>query len=423
MTLSTQEYRLRLKEIYKLSSILINNVEQENSLKDILESTCSLLNLETGNICIIDGEKITYYEHFCQIDDGIVKNTTVNLKDTFCDIAIKANKLIAINDLSDSAYKNHKGRLKNNINCYIGLPIHFNEGGKGAINFSSSVAKKTEFSAADIDLVNYLGQWVSQYLDRKSFKKSLKNKNLQLEQLNQELEKKNEDLEQIMKEKNQLLQILVHDLKSPLSNIKMLSYLFQEFVTNDESEELIGIFNKSLDYVFHLIEQMETLNSVENFPLNAYAEQFNLNSFLTETVKSFNSVAEAKGIKLIYNSKVKENTISTDMNFLKRISHNVISNAIKFSPFNKKVTVDLELVKNNFVIKVIDEGPGITAADQEKLFDKFNKLKNKPTNSESSSGLGLFIVKELLKNLKGDIKVKSKVDVGSTFTITLPKSI
>ncbi|MBC7653870.1 MAG: HAMP domain-containing histidine kinase [Oligoflexus sp.] len=203
----------------------------------------------------------------------------------------------------------------------------------------------------------------------------------------------------------------------------MLSYLFQEFATNEESEELINIFNKSIDYVFHLIEQMETLNSVENLPLNVYVEEFNLNNFIEETVKSFKSVAEAKSIKLNQNFKAKENIIKTDINFLKRVLYNVISNAIKFSPFEKNIFIDLEFVKNNFLIKIKDEGPGISEDDKKKLFDKFNKLKNKPTNSESSSGLGLFIVKELLKNLKGQIDVTSKIDVGTTFTIILPKSI
>jgi signal transduction histidine kinase len=108
---------------------------------------------------------------------------------------------------------------------------------------------------------------------------------------------------------------------------------------------------------------------------------------------------------------------------LKRVLHNVISNAIKFSPFNKNVFIAIEAGKQEFLIKIKDEGPGISEDDQKKLFDKFNKLKNKPTNSESSSGLGLFIVKELLKNLKGTIDVKSELEVGTVFTITLPKSI
>ncbi|OAQ40603.1 hypothetical protein A5893_06575 [Pedobacter psychrophilus] len=424
MNHTPQEYKSRLNEIYKLSSILINdNVEKQNSLNDILKAACTLLNLELGVICLIKDNKYTFNEYYSLSNQIFDKNESIDVKNTLCDETLKKDALLAINNIANSDYSKNFSHQKNNVNCYIGTPIKYNDGEVGTLNFSSTKPKEKEFSVADIDLVHYLGQWVSHYLDRQYYKDSLYNKNLELEKLNIELEKKNDDLENIMEEKNQLLQILVHDLKSPLSNIKMLSYLFQEFATNEESEELIGIFNKSLEYVFHLIEQMETLNSVENFPLNVYIEEFNLDGFIKETVKSFSSIAEAKSIKIFYTAKSKEEIIKTDLNFLKRVLYNVISNAVKFSPFQKNINVDLEFVKNNFLIKIKDEGPGISEEDQKKLFDKFNKLRNKPTNNESSSGLGLFIVKELLKNLKGQIDVESVVDLGTTFIITLPKSL
>lgn len=424
MNHTLQDYNSRLNEIYKLSSLLINDhAEQQNSLNDILKAACTLLDLEIGVICAIKNDRYSFKEFYSVSNQVFDKNKSIDINDTFCIETLKKGSLLAVNNIENSDYNKNLSYLNSNVNCYIGAPIKFSDGEKGTINFSSTKPKEKEFSAADVDLVHYLGQCVSHYLDRQFYKDSLYKKTQELEKLNLELEKKNDDLENIMQEKNQLLQILVHDLKSPLSNIKMLSYLFQEFATNDESEELIGIFNKSLEYVFHLIEQMETLNSVENFPLNVYIEEFNLNDFISETVKSFITVAEAKSIKLFYTAKTKESLINTDVNFLKRVLHNVISNALKFSPFEKNIFIDLEIAKNKFVIKIKDEGPGISEDDQKKLFDKFNKLKNKPTNNESSSGLGLFIVKELLKNLKGEVDVKSKIDVGTTFTITLPKSI
>ena len=111
------------------------------------------------------------------------------------------------------------------------------------------------------------------------------------------------------------------------------------------------------------------------------------------------------------------------MNFLKRVLYNLISNAIKFSPFEKQIVVSVLDHQNNYEISVKDEGPGISKEDQEKLFNKFNKLKNKPTNNESSSGLGLYIVKKLLKNLHGKISVESDLGSGTTFNLTIPHKI
>ena len=111
------------------------------------------------------------------------------------------------------------------------------------------------------------------------------------------------------------------------------------------------------------------------------------------------------------------------MNFLKRVLYNLISNAIKFSPFEKEISISVIDTKNTFTISINDQGPGISEEDQEKLFTKFNKLNNKPTNNESSSGLGLYIVKKLLKNLHGEIEVKSILGQGTSFNLTIPHQI
>jgi signal transduction histidine kinase len=111
------------------------------------------------------------------------------------------------------------------------------------------------------------------------------------------------------------------------------------------------------------------------------------------------------------------------MNFLKRVLYNLISNAIKFSPFEKEIIISVIDTNKTFTISVKDKGPGISEEDQEKLFNKFNKLKNKPTNNESSSGLGLYIVKKLLKNLHGEIEVISELGKGTTFKLTIPHHI
>ena len=168
---------------------------------------------------------------------------------------------------------------------------------------------------------------------------------------------------------------------------------------------------------------METLNSVENFPLNNYLEDFNLKNFIEEIIKNFESTADAKNIKIILKYQCDATNIATDMNFLKRVLYNLISNAIKFSPFEKQIVVSVLDHQNNYEISVKDEGPGISKEDQEKLFNKFNKLKNKPTNNESSSGLGLYIVKKLLKNLHGKISVESDLGSGTTFNLTIPHKI
>lgn len=420
MDIFNNNEKYKMDEIYKITSILTKN--EEGTLAEILKVACSVLEADTGIICNIKENQYRILESFSTEGSHSLKGVILNLKDTFCQFTIKENSVISVHDIRNSAtYKAEPCCVNYGLGAYIGIPISFNDQDIGTLNFSSKKAKAQPYSSSDRNFVQYLGQWVSNYFDRLYFKKSIQDKNVLLEELHQESEQKNKELKEIMNEKNQLMQILVHDLKSPLSNIQMLSYLFQDFVTNKESEELINIFNKSLKDVFHLIEQMELLNSVENFPLNNFIEEFDLIKFLEENIKNFKNTAELKNIELHFNTQGKSFMIKSDQNFLNRIFNNLISNAIKFSPFGKNIYITLTSLENQFAISVKDEGPGIGQTDQEKLFKKFSTLSNnKPTNNESSSGLGLFIVKELVSHLNGEITLASKVGQGSTFTITLP---
>jgi len=413
-----QEDKNRMDKIFKITSILSKN--HENTLVEILKVSCSLLGMEIGMIAKINNDDYFCIDYFSTSAGENLKNLTLNIKNTFCDLTIKKNEVVTVDDSNLTDHITHPCYEILKIRSYIGVPIKFNELEIGTLSFSSYDHKEPGFSQTDRDLVQYLGQWVNNYFDRIDYKETISKKNQELEKLNQELAVNNQNLHKIMQEKNQLMQILVHDLKSPLSNIQMLSFLFQDFVTDKESGELLNIFNKSLQDVFHLIGQMETLNSVENLSSENFIEEFDLNTFLVENLKNFEITAKTKQIEIIYSFDQELKKIKTDQNFLKRILHNLISNALKFSTYDKNVFINLSNTENEFQISIRDEGPGITIADQEKMFDRFSKLENKPTNNESSSGLGLFIVKELLNRINGTVSVKSKLEEGSIFTVNLP---
>ncbi|RZJ78504.1 MAG: HAMP domain-containing histidine kinase [Chryseobacterium sp.] len=236
------------------------------------------------------------------------------------------------------------------------------------------------------------------------------------------MEKNNEQLSNNIQEKEHLSQILVHDLKSPLSNIQMLTFLFEELAVGKESEELLIIFNKSLQDIFHLISQMETLNEVDNTALKPYLEEVDVNALIEEQISFFSRTAEVKNIQLQFFPSAEDRKISSDINILKRVISNLISNAIKFSDFNKAIKIHVVNTENHIRVSICDEGPGIREDEQHRLFKRFSKLSNKPTNKESSSGLGLYIVKELLEKLNSTIELQSTFGEGSTFTINLPAS-
>lgn len=414
MSLSTINEVRGINDIYDLTSILLDN--QDDSLEQLLRSACKIFEAELGVICLLKDDKYIVKSVHSTLPYEVDVQSISSLDETFCFYVVKDDQILELPDIENSKYKNLECCNVLKVKSYIGIPLKFDNNDVGTINFSSREVRTNGYSKEELDLLAFLNQWVSQHLNNKYYKESLKNKN-------DELESKNRELEGLMEENNQLIQILVHDLKSPLSNIKMLSYLFQDFARDKDSEELISIFNKSLDYVFHLIDQMETLNNMETFSSNNYIEEFDISDFIQANLKDFNASAEAKSIKINYNLKGNKTVVKTDMNFLKRINYNLISNALKFSPFEKQLFVTLDNTDTHFLISFKDEGPGIGDGELSQLFQKFVKLNNRPTNSESSSGLGLFIVKELSKKIKSEIIVASTIGQGSTFTVKLPLAI
>jgi len=112
---------------------------------------------------------------------------------------------------------------------------------------------------------------------------------------------------------------------------------------------------------------------------------------------------------------------SLDKIYLRQIFENLINNAIKFSPLNKKVLITIEVCDQCFRTTIKDEGPGIKNEEKEMLFKKFTKLSNRPTGGEASTGLGLSIVKHYVELLNGKVFCDSEYGKGSSFVVELPK--
>ena len=141
---------------------------------------------------------------------------------------------------------------------------------------------------------------------------------------------------------------------------------------------------------------------------------------------AYNTLAKEKSISVHFKDKTEENIVYADINKVLQILDNLISNAVKFSPYDKKVYIKTEKIKikktnEKYIrIEVKDQGPGIKLEEMDKLFGKFNKLSARPTAYENSSGLGLYIVKKLIDGMKGKLWCESKENHGASFIFLLP---
>jgi signal transduction histidine kinase len=118
---------------------------------------------------------------------------------------------------------------------------------------------------------------------------------------------------------------------------------------------------------------------------------------------------------------MKEKTVMVDPFFLKQVFENLVSNALKFSPFGSHVSIGTETHNEHHHMFVADEGPGISEKDKVKLFTKYMTLSAQPTGDETSTGLGLSIVKKYVEEMNGSVWCESTLGKGSKFIVAFPK--
>ncbi len=233
----------------------------------------------------------------------------------------------------------------------------------------------------------------------------------------------NARLKKLDKEKNEFLGVAAHDLKNPL-NIVMG---FAEFIAmgrNDpqrDCEDARCIIDAA-ERMISIITQLLDVNAIEQgrFPLEITS--CDLESISRQTIESFAAAAEKKGIAVHAAGPLGRAEVLADSKALHRILENLLSNAIKYSPLGSDVFVRIRATPGGVVWEVQDQGAGISEGDQTRLFQKFTKLSARPTGGESSTGLGLSIVKMLAEQMRGSVECRSKLGEGSTFSLRLTPS-
>lgn len=238
------------------------------------------------------------------------------------------------------------------------------------------------------------------------------------------LKQKNNELNRINDEKNEFLGIVAHDLKNPISSIKMLSDLILMDIDSLEKSDLHDMvcdINAGSINMINLIENLLDVNKIENKELMLNNEDFDLNEVILTIIKFLDQQIKQKGLVIEINKPEQEFIIHSDRHSTHQIFENIISNAVKYSPVSSNAIIKITVRKTGykkFRASIKDQGEGMTATEVAQVFKKFPKISNKPTAGEHSTGLGLSIVKKLAGILKFDIQCKSRKGHGTEFIIT-----
>ena len=244
-----------------------------------------------------------------------------------------------------------------------------------------------------------------------------------------EIKISNDALKKSNEIKNEFIELAVHDLKNPLSNIIGLSGIIteEEKLEREEIKELSRRIYSSSERMIRVVNNLLMNREIELDKLRVNLEQFDLIPIIEDIIDQNKSAAAAKEISVYFDSKEKSLFVYADINLISQVFDNLLSNALKFSPMGRNVWVRAgiippdKILENglNIKVEVQDEGPGITEDDKKKLFGRFAKLSAKPTGNEHSSGIGLFLVKNFVEAMNGKVWCESEKNNGARFIVLL----
>ena len=236
-----------------------------------------------------------------------------------------------------------------------------------------------------------------------------------------DLSNANERLTQMNEEKNEMLGIAAHDLKNPLTAI--IGFARMIATTDSSSPDRIktdaGEIIEASTHMRSIVSNLLDVNAIEEgrFPLEF--QVCDLAELTGAAIENQKLPADAKQISMEFARPAGKAPINGDPDAILQVLDNLISNAIKFSPANRQIFVRLKMADEKVSLEVQDQGPGLSAADHARLFQKFAILSARPTAGESSTGLGLSIVKRLVEAMGGSVSCRSEPGAGATFAFEI----
>jgi PAS domain S-box-containing protein len=214
--------------------------------------------------------------------------------------------------------------------------------------------------------------------------------------------------------KNEILSIVAHDLKSPLSQLESLAYLMKQKL-NAQFHDLILLQETICKSAHATLNEIIEIAELEDKRYVLKTTHTDINELIQRSVTTFNVMAAKKDI-VIKTTLADECGAHVNAQKFSRMINNLLSNAIKFTSAGGKVEVVTNCFEDGFKVEVIDEGIGIHQDHIPLLFDKFSKVTRRPgTMGEKSTGLGLSIVKQIIDLHQGKITVRSREGQGTTF--------
>ena len=241
-----------------------------------------------------------------------------------------------------------------------------------------------------------------------------------------ELAALSDELRALNEQKDRFLGMAAHDLRNPLGVVRGYADFLASGEAGDVNEEQVEILQtmrRASEYMLRLVEDLLDFSRIQVGRLDLEPTAFRIEELVERSISVHRMLAAKKDIAIDVERLDTVGEVVLDQHKIEQVLDNLVTNAIKFSHPGSHLHVRLEERGDRMVLVVRDEGVGIPEAEQARVFAPFEKTSARPTAGERSTGLGLAIVRNIVEAHGGTIDLESAPGRGSTFTVTLPRSI
>lgn len=293
-------------------------------------------------------------------------------------------------------------------------------------NLLQNMVYKTDFDTLQLECSRQKAEIASLrgQIDAMNVRSSqLTNQNKDLQNSLTKLSKHKSELEELQQQKDELFAVIIHDIKNPASLIKSLVELLTSYdLSATEQQEIINDIANTTIKIVALSQEVSRILSLESSKMMLSFEKCDLNQVVQDVFHRNYINAKNKNLNMYHELDNTLPDAEIDPQKIDEVIDNLISNAIKYTSIGGTISIKTYKQDENLVFEVSDNGLGLTEEDLKHAFQRGARLSAKPTQGESTTGLGLWIVKKLLDAHNGKVWVKSTVGKGSTFSFSIPKN-
>ena len=411
----------RMSTLFETGKLINSTLDLGQTFENILQIVEDQFDYKFSAILLVEGNCL-YVRTGRGFHPDVVKNFRPKIGQGIPGTAVKRREPVNVPDVSKcDFYLDVNSPTKSEL----AVPIIYEDKPIGAINIESD--KIANFDEEDVILLSSLADQAAPAIRNAQLYEEISRFNLELKKrvdnATAELVTANSELRRLNEVKSDFVSTVSHELRTPLTSIRGYVSLMSDGEAgpvSDEQKEFLGIVNEESERLTRLIGDLLNISKIESGRMNLTFQKFDFIHFMNDYKKEIMNLASPKKIRVEVNMPKDLSAIDADHDKIKQVLHNLVSNAIKFSPEGSLLKVSVS-TENGFIeVSVADQGIGIAKKDFDKLFQKFQQVDSKMTRNVGGTGLGLAITKHLVEAHGGKVSVESRVGKGSTFSFTLP---